>query len=59
MIRVVASRYETGSIVISTNRVFKEWSQIFDVDNSLATAIIDRLMHLGEAILIKGVAIEP
>ena len=54
MFQVVAARYETGSIVISTNRVFKEWGQIFDVDNTLATAMIDRLMHHGEAILIQG-----
>ena len=54
MFQGVASRYETGSIVISTNRVFKEWGQIFDVDNTLATAMIDRLMHHGEAILIQG-----
>lgn len=33
---------------------FKEWGQIFDVDNTLATAMIDRLMHHGEAILIHG-----
>ena len=54
MFQVVAARYETGSIVISTNRSFKEWGQIFDVDNTLATAMIDRLMHHGEAILIQG-----
>ena len=54
MFQVVASRYETGSIVISTNRAFKEWGQIFDVDNTLATAMIDQLMHHGEAILIQG-----
>ena len=54
MFQVVAARYETGSIVISTSRVFKQWGQIFDVDNTLATAMIDRLMHHGEAILIEG-----
>jgi len=54
MFQVVAARYETGSIVITTNRVFKDWGQIFDVDNTLATAMIDRLMHHGEAILIQG-----
>ena len=53
MFQVVASRYETGSIVISTNRVFKEWGQIFDVDNTLATAMIDRLMHHGEAVSLS------
>jgi DNA replication protein DnaC len=54
MFQVVAARYECGSIVISTNRVFREWGKIFDVDNTLATAIIDRLMHHGEAMVIQG-----
>jgi DNA replication protein DnaC len=54
MFQVVASRYEAGSIVISTNRAFKDWGRIFDVDNTLATAMIDRLMHHGEAIVIQG-----
>ena len=54
MFQVVAARYEAGSIVLSTNRVFKEWGHIFDVDNTLATAMIDRLMHHGEAIVIQG-----
>lgn len=54
MFQVVAARYECGSIVITTNRIFREWGKIFDVDNTLATAIIDRLMHHGDAIVIKG-----
>lgn len=54
MFQVVAARYETGSIVLTTNRVFKDWGAIFDVDNTLATALIDRLMHHGEAIVIRG-----
>ena len=54
MFQVVAARYESGSIVISTNRPFREWGALFDVDNTLATALIDRLMHHGEAIVIQG-----
>jgi DNA replication protein DnaC len=54
MFQVVAARYECGSIVITTNRVFREWGKIFDVDNTLATAIIDRLMHHGDALVIEG-----
>ena len=54
MFQVVAARYEAGSIVITTNRVFREWGKIFDVDNTLATAMIDRLMHHGEALVIDG-----
>jgi DNA replication protein DnaC len=54
LFQVVAARYECGSIVISTNRAFRDWGAIFDVDNTLATAMIDRLMHHGEAIVIQG-----
>jgi DNA replication protein DnaC len=54
LFQVVAARYEMGSIVISTNRTFREWGKLFDVDNTLATALIDRLMHHGEAIVIQG-----
>jgi DNA replication protein DnaC len=54
MFQVVAARYEQGSIVITTNHPFREWGKIFDVDNTLASAIIDRLMHHGEAIVIEG-----
>lgn len=54
LFQVVAARYETGSIVLTTNRAFREWGAIFDVDNTLATALLDRLMHHGEAFVIKG-----
>lgn len=54
LFQVVATRYEAGSIVVTTNRAFKDWGAILDVDNTLATALIDRLMHHGEAIVIKG-----
>jgi DNA replication protein DnaC len=54
MFQVVAARYECGSVVLTTNRVFREWGKIFDVDNTLATAMIDRLMHHGEALVIDG-----
>lgn len=54
MFQVVAARYESGSIVVTTNRSFRDWGKTFDVDNTLATAMIDRLMHHGEAILIQG-----
>ncbi|MFO0248552.1 MAG: ATP-binding protein [Planctomyces sp.] len=49
-----AARYESGSIEITTNRAFRDWGRIFDVDNTLATAMIDRLMHYGEAMVIQG-----
>jgi DNA replication protein DnaC len=54
LFQVVAARHESGSIVLTTNRHFREWGALFDVDNSLATALIDRLMHLGEVMVIQG-----
>ena len=54
MFQVVAARYERGSTVITTNRPFRDWGKTFDLDNTLATAMIDRLMHHGEAVVIQG-----
>ena len=54
MCQVVAARHEAGSIVITMNRTFRDWGKTFDADNTLATAMIDRLMHHGEAITIEG-----
>jgi DNA replication protein DnaC len=54
LFQVVAARYESGSVVVSTNRAFRDWGTTFDVDNTLASAMIDRLMHHGEPIVIQG-----
>jgi DNA replication protein DnaC len=40
LFQVVAARYESGSIVLTTNRPFREWGALFDVDNTLATVIV-------------------
>jgi len=40
--------------VLTTNRPFGQWRTLFDEDNTLATALIDRLMHHGEGIVIQG-----
>jgi DNA replication protein DnaC len=54
MYQVVSARYEQGSIVITTNLPFKDWGKTFNADNTVATAMIDRLMHYGDAIVIQG-----
>jgi DNA replication protein DnaC len=53
LLQVVAARYEIGWIVIITNRSFKEWGTLFDEDITLATALIDRLMHHREPIVVQ------
>lgn len=51
--QVISKRYEKGSVVLTTNRPFKEWGEIFH-NNTLASALIDRLAHHAEIINIKG-----
>ncbi len=50
---VISSRYEHGSVVLTTNRAFKDWGSIFN-DNTVASAIIDRLVHYSDVIKIEG-----
>ncbi len=49
----VTSRYEKGSIILTSNKSFSHWGQIF-ADSVLATAILDRLLHHANLINIKG-----
>lgn len=51
--QIISHRYEQGSVVLSTNRAFKDWGKIFN-DNTVATAILDRLVHHSEVAKIEG-----
>ena len=50
---VVNRRYESGSIVISTNRAFKEWNTVFPHATCIAT-MLDRLLHHADISVIEG-----
>ncbi len=50
---VIRRRYEKGSIIITTNRPFEEWGNIFS-DAVLASAIVDRLVHHCHIFKITG-----
>jgi len=54
LFQVISQRYEQGSIVITTNRVFKDWPKIFNNDSTLTSALLDRLLHHTEAVVIEG-----
>jgi DNA replication protein DnaC len=54
LFQIISARYEQGSIIITTNRVFKEWAQIFNNDSTLTSALLDRLLHHTEAVVIEG-----
>ena len=53
LFQVVTRRYEHGSIILTTNRGIAEWGEIFD-DTTVATAILDRLLHHGTVLTING-----
>jgi len=50
---IISRRYENGSIIITSNKVFEEWARIF-YDPVLATAILDRFIHHCHFVVIKG-----
>lgn len=54
LFQIISQRYERGSIIITSNRAFKQWPQIFNNDSTLAAAILDRLLHHAEYQLIEG-----
>ena len=54
LFQIISQRYEQGSLVITTNRVFKEWPEIFNNDSTLTSALLDRLLHHTEAVVIEG-----
>ena len=51
--QVIAKRYERGSIILTSNRAFKDWNEIF-ADSIVAAAIIERLVHHAEILTLKG-----
>ena len=54
LFQIISQRYESGTVVITTNRVFKEWPKIFNNDSTLTSALLDRLPHHTEVVVIEG-----
>jgi DNA replication protein DnaC len=50
---IIRQRYENGSLIITTNRSFEDWGNIFG-DAVIASAIIDRIVHHAYIIKITG-----
>jgi DNA replication protein DnaC len=51
--QVVSARHERKSTVITTNRPFAQWGEIFD-NTTVATAIADRLVYNSEILILEG-----
>jgi len=54
LFQVISQRYERGSTIITSNRAFKQWPEIFNNDSTLTSAILDRLLHHAETQVIEG-----
>jgi DNA replication protein DnaC len=54
LFQVISLRYEQGAMIITSNRAFKDWPEIFNNDSTLTSAILDRLLHHAETVLIEG-----
>ena len=53
ILEVISRRYEKGSVVLTSNRGFSDWGQVF-ADSVVATAIVDRLLHSATVVNIRG-----
>jgi DNA replication protein DnaC len=51
--QLVSSRYERASLIVTSNKSFGRWGEVFG-DDVVAAAMIDRLVHHAEVIALKG-----
>lgn len=54
LFQVISARYERGAIVLTSNKAYKDWPSIFNGDATITSAVLDRLLHHGETIVIEG-----
>jgi DNA replication protein DnaC len=53
MFSLVSARYERASVIVTSNKPFSGWGEIFG-DEIVAAAMIDRLVHHAEILALKG-----
>jgi DNA replication protein DnaC len=54
LFQVISQRYERGSIILTSNKAFKQWPSIFNGHSTITAAVLDRLLHHAETVLIEG-----
>ena len=54
LFQVISLRYEQGATIITSNRAFRDWPKIFNHDATLTSAILDRVLHHAETVVIEG-----
>jgi DNA replication protein DnaC len=53
MFRLVSSRYERAPLIVTSNKPFSAWGEVFG-DEVVATAMVDRLVHHAEILSLEG-----
>jgi DNA replication protein DnaC len=53
LFRLTCSRYEKGSIILTSNKFFSDWGELMS-DAVIATAMLDRLLHHAHVVNIRG-----
>ena len=54
LFQIISQRYERGATIITSNRAYKQWPEIFNNDSTLTSAFLDRLLHHAETMLLDG-----
>ena len=54
LFQIVSQRYERGALIVTTNKAYKHWPAIFHNDVGTTAAILDRLLHCAETVVIEG-----
>jgi len=54
LFQIISKRYELGSMIITSNRAFKDWPKIFNNDATLTSALLDRFLHHADTVVIEG-----
>jgi len=53
LFQLVSARYERGSLILTSNKAFREWGSVFG-DEVIASALLDRLLHHANVVNIRG-----
>ena len=54
LFQIISQRYERGSIVLTTNKVYRNWPSMFNNDSTLTSALLDRILHHAETVILEG-----
>lgn len=54
LFQIISGRYEKGSTIITTNQIYKNWTRIFNNDATITSAVLDRLLHHAETVIVEG-----